>query len=210
MRSTYTDANGNYYFGNLAAGSYTVVVDTTTLPGGGAGLTNTVDPNGGTAQQVHRHAGSQRGQPVQDFGYQYTATQLGSIGDTVWFNPNGNATVGCRRVRHPGRDRGADQGQRTTTATEDDRGTRRRSSPRTVTDANGLYQFNGLPTATARHGRLPGVGQRHRQRAGQHDGELRRDRRGRRPEPGAGPEHDAGRPTRTSATCPTATRPTRA
>ncbi len=29
---TYTDANGNYTFGDLAAGSYTVAVDPATLP----------------------------------------------------------------------------------------------------------------------------------------------------------------------------------
>ena len=43
---TVTNENGQYFFGGLAAGTYTVRVDTTTLPNGGAGLTNTVDPDG--------------------------------------------------------------------------------------------------------------------------------------------------------------------
>ena len=42
-----TNENGQYFFGGLAAGTYTVRVDTTTLPNGGMGLTNTVDPDGG-------------------------------------------------------------------------------------------------------------------------------------------------------------------
>jgi len=41
--TTLTSENGSYYFGNLPAGSYVVMVDAATLP---AGVTNTVDPGG--------------------------------------------------------------------------------------------------------------------------------------------------------------------
>jgi protocatechuate 3,4-dioxygenase beta subunit len=45
LATTVTDANGNYYFGGLADATYVVKVVTATLPNGGAGLTNTVDPD---------------------------------------------------------------------------------------------------------------------------------------------------------------------
>ncbi len=50
VATTTTDENGHYYFGGLAAtATYVVKVDATTLPNGGAGLTNTIDPDSGTA-----------------------------------------------------------------------------------------------------------------------------------------------------------------
>ena len=45
IATTVTDENGRYYFGNLPAGTFVVKVDTSTLPGAGAGLTNTKDPD---------------------------------------------------------------------------------------------------------------------------------------------------------------------
>ncbi|MCP4528959.1 MAG: hypothetical protein GY833_24070, partial [Aestuariibacter sp.] len=52
--STTTDENGNYFFGNLnPAATYDVVVDTSTLPNGGVGLTNAVDPDGGGDSQAN-------------------------------------------------------------------------------------------------------------------------------------------------------------
>ena len=51
-QSTTTDANGNYLFGSLdPTDTYTVTVDTSTLPGAGSGLVNTIDPDGGTPSQ---------------------------------------------------------------------------------------------------------------------------------------------------------------
>ncbi len=43
--SDVTDASGNYLFSGLPAGNYLVQVDTSTLPGGGAGWTLTGDPD---------------------------------------------------------------------------------------------------------------------------------------------------------------------
>lgn len=45
-RTTTTDANGWYLFTGLRNGSYTVVVRTSSLPGGGVGVTNTFDKDG--------------------------------------------------------------------------------------------------------------------------------------------------------------------
>jgi hypothetical protein len=46
-RTVTTNANGTYLFSNLSGGNYKVIVDTTTLPLGGLGFNNTVDPDGG-------------------------------------------------------------------------------------------------------------------------------------------------------------------
>ena len=82
-----TDENGNYSFGGLDPNAtYVVKVDETTLPNGGAGLTNTIDPDG-TAPASESTVTLTAGNPVnldQDFGYRGE----GSIGDFVWHDLN--------------------------------------------------------------------------------------------------------------------------
>jgi len=83
-----TDENGNYFFGNLdPLATYTVRVDTTTLP---LGLTNTVDPDGGLDDESSTDL-SVSG-PIdlaQDFGYEPAGGQtVGSIGNLVWLDQN--------------------------------------------------------------------------------------------------------------------------
>ena len=91
---TYTDANGNYTFGNLGAGAYTVTVDPTTLPNNGAGLSNTIDPDGGTANQSAVTLATNSSVNLdQDFGYTGTDPLQNSIGDTVWLDANGNGVL---------------------------------------------------------------------------------------------------------------------
>ncbi|MBU4234741.1 MAG: DUF11 domain-containing protein [Proteobacteria bacterium] len=80
---TFTNKNGRYFFGGLAAGTYTVAVDTTTLT---TGLTNTVDPDGGTASTSSVTIGAGGINMVQDFGY--IATVPGTIGNLVWKDRN--------------------------------------------------------------------------------------------------------------------------
>jgi len=84
LATTFTDENGNYTFGGLGVDStYIVKVDTTTLPNGGVGLTNTVDPNGGFDDQSQVTITS--GDLIhldQDFGYE--ATTPNTISGTVW------------------------------------------------------------------------------------------------------------------------------
>ncbi len=83
-----TDGGGIYGFGNLDAGTYSVTVDTGTLP---AGLTETFDLDGGddSATSVSLAAGQNR--TDVDFGY----TGTGSIGDTVWFDTDSDGTEGA-------------------------------------------------------------------------------------------------------------------
>jgi hypothetical protein len=83
-----TDENGNYFFGGLdPAATYTVMVDTTTLP---PGLANTFDPDGGNDDMSSTDL-SVNG-PIdltQDFGYQPAGGQtVGSIGNLVWLDAN--------------------------------------------------------------------------------------------------------------------------
>ena len=137
---TYTDANGNYYFGGLAAGAHTVVVDSATLP---AGLANTFDPDGGNDNQATVTLAANEVRLDQDFGFQATTLQLSAIGDTVWVDANRDNTRNAGEPGIPGvsvaliRDTNGngvwDAGE-PIIATD-------------ITDANGNYQFGGLPTA---------------------------------------------------------------
>lgn len=76
VAKTVTNENGSYYFGNLRPGSYTVVVDTTTLP---AGLTNTVDPDTATVNQAAVTLDAGEIDLLQDFGYQGGNTVSGTL-----------------------------------------------------------------------------------------------------------------------------------
>lgn len=79
--NTITSGDGSYYIGNLNAGTYTVRVDTTTLP---TGSTQTFDLNGALdhAASVTLISAEHRGD--LDFGYRGTL----SIGDLVWEDLN--------------------------------------------------------------------------------------------------------------------------
>jgi large repetitive protein len=76
-----TSGDGNYYIGNLNPGTYTVRVDTSSLPGGAS---QTFDLNGGLDHEasVTLIAAEHRGD--LDFGYRGTL----SIGDLVWEDAN--------------------------------------------------------------------------------------------------------------------------
>ncbi|YCM42171.1 SdrD B-like domain-containing protein [Verrucomicrobiaceae bacterium 227] len=87
LATTVTDINGFYYFGDLPAGTYTVKVDTATLP---AGLVNTEDPD--TDPDTLASPGDNESEVTigvgetnldQDFGYQGEA---GRIGNLVWLD----------------------------------------------------------------------------------------------------------------------------
>jgi uncharacterized repeat protein (TIGR01451 family) len=83
--NTITSGDGTYYIGNLNPGTYTVRVDTSTLP---TGATQTHDLNGALdhAASVTLIAAEHRSD--LDFGYRGTL----SIGDLVWEDVDANGT----------------------------------------------------------------------------------------------------------------------
>ncbi|MFQ3633123.1 SdrD B-like domain-containing protein, partial [Roseiflexus sp.] len=89
-----TNANGFYFFGDLAGGTYTVRVHTTTLP---AGVNQTYDLDGALTTPHAATAPLAAGatQLDVDFGYRGTA----SIGDRIWLDRNGD---GVQDVGEPG------------------------------------------------------------------------------------------------------------
>ena len=124
-QTTVTNGSGFYSFVDLMPGTYTVSVDPTTLP---TGLGPTFDLDGTNTPnttQVALAAGQVR--VDVDFGY---VDIVGSIGDTVWRDDNGN---GVQESGEPGL-----AGVTLTLSNNDG------SLGSTVTDANGLYTFDDL------------------------------------------------------------------
>ncbi|MDX1999568.1 MAG: SdrD B-like domain-containing protein, partial [Thermoanaerobaculia bacterium] len=77
-----TSGNGNYLFTDLLAGTYTVEINSATLPGG---LVQTYDLDGtGTAHQATTTLTEGQDRTNVDFGYAKVVG--GSIGDRVWFD----------------------------------------------------------------------------------------------------------------------------
>jgi uncharacterized repeat protein (TIGR01451 family) len=134
LATTVTDENGRYGFGGLdPAGAYEVVVDDGTLPNGGVGLTNTVDPDAGLAHRSTVDLGVSG--PVdldQDFGYE--ADQPNTIAGTVWNDRDADGSLD-----EPGRLQGV------TVELRDGFGN---VVATTTTDASGDYSFQGLPNGT--------------------------------------------------------------
>ncbi|WP_420208561.1 SdrD B-like domain-containing protein [Candidatus Electronema sp. JC] len=89
---TQTDENGQYQFGNLPAGDYEVRVKTTSLPNGGSGLTNTIDPNGGDDSKsvvtLTESGGVVQPNLTQNFGY----TGSNTVSGTIWNDVNADGT----------------------------------------------------------------------------------------------------------------------
>ncbi len=129
LAATVTDENGRYAFPALPAGTYTVVVDTAALPGG---LSNTVDPDGGTVHQSTVTLTAGQINLAQDFGYQGT----NSVSGTLWRDTNADGFK--------------DTGETTvfagvTVALYDANGN---VIATTVTNASGDYSFANLPNGT--------------------------------------------------------------
>jgi hypothetical protein len=82
-----TDASGNYSFNSLAAGTYSVRVDTNSLP---AGVRPTFDTDGiATSNTISATLTSSQVLTNQNFGY----TGTGSIGNYVWYDINGDGVA---------------------------------------------------------------------------------------------------------------------
>jgi uncharacterized repeat protein (TIGR01451 family) len=125
-QTTTTDANGNYTFGNLPDGTYTVAV--TQLPPGFTPPPTVAPPGPITLSPENRNIDN------ADFGFRQPT---GSIGTTVFNDLNGNG------VQDPG-ERGIPGA---TVILRDANGTEIR---RTTTDPNGAYLFPDVPNGNYR------------------------------------------------------------
>jgi uncharacterized repeat protein (TIGR01451 family) len=138
LAATTTDPNGLYSFGGLNTNgtTYVVKVDTTTLPF--AGLSNTVDPNGGNdSQSTVTLTGAAPVDLAQDFGYRDT-TSPNTIGGTLWNDRNADGTLDGGETNYLGG---------VTVVLRDTNGN---AIATAITDANGNYSFTNLPDGTYR------------------------------------------------------------
>ncbi len=94
LATTVTNANGQYVFDSLtAAATYVVKIDTTTLPNGGAGLGNTVDPDSNTANESVVDLSASGGISLtQDFGYAMPGA-ANTISGSLWNDANADGTL---------------------------------------------------------------------------------------------------------------------
>lgn len=138
LASTTSDENGHYYFAGLSTNdaTYVVKVSTNTLPGTLGQLTNTVDPDGGTANQsTVTLTGASPVNLAQDFGYA-DLTAPNSISGTVWNDHNGSGVLDAGETnRYAG-------------VTVTLYGSNGIVVATTVTDGSGDYSFIGLPDGT--------------------------------------------------------------
>jgi len=90
-----TDENGNYLFTGLEVNAdYSIVVDTATLPNGGAGFSNSVDPDtvgDGNSTSIVTLTTTDPINLDQDFGYIGAANN--SLSGTVWPDTNGDGVL---------------------------------------------------------------------------------------------------------------------
>ncbi len=124
-----TNSSGLYTIGGLPAGTYTVRVDTTTLP---AGATQTGDPDAAIDHETVVVLASGDNHVTADFGYQGTL----SIGDFVWNDRDGDGV----------QDGGAELGISSLNVfiDTDNNGVRDPEDPYAETNASGAYLISGL------------------------------------------------------------------
>ncbi len=140
--TTTTDLNGNYTFGDLADGTYSVVVDNVNSPG--TGYTNTLDPEGTISPNNSSDPIAVSGGNIysgNDFGYNETGSS--TIGDVLFVDWDGDGT----------QDAGVDEGISGVTINlyEDSNGdgiidaSTDALIASTTTGTNGSYSFGSLP-----------------------------------------------------------------
>ncbi len=129
LSTAVTNGFGHYSFGSLPAGSFTVRIDTSTLPT--ETTTATADPDLVLDDRTTVALPAGGSVATADFGYQ----PLGSIGDTVFADDDGDGTQGGTEPGLSG----------VTVELLDGAGALIAS---TSTDSSGSYSFTGLTTGT--------------------------------------------------------------
>ncbi len=133
-----TDASGNYLVTDLPFGDYTVTVDVADLPAGLTGPTYDADGVGTADTSITTLDGATPDDLDQNFAY--SGATAGTIGDTVFFDANGDGIQDSDEVGFSGVDVtliwfGPDGLE----GTPDD------VTQATTTDGDGLYLFDNLP-----------------------------------------------------------------
>ncbi|TPW08982.1 MAG: hypothetical protein FD127_4293, partial [Acidimicrobiaceae bacterium] len=137
--ATATGVLGRYGFGNLGTGNYRVAVGTGTLPND---LTTATFDADGTADSIANLIGFSASRTDVDFGYR----GAGSLGDLVWYNPNGNSTLDAGEAGFDGvQVQLVWAGQDDTFGTADDL-----TGVTATTAGGGLYGFANLGTGSYR------------------------------------------------------------
>ncbi len=135
VASTLTDENGHYLFTDLAAGTYTVAVDTSSLPSYVSTNSSYAGSDGSPTNSnsvVVVDGGNPHGR-AEDFSYPPT-TALGGIGDTIWFDLDNSGST---------QDAGEPGIEGVIVTLTDSNG----NVMTTETNENGNYYFGGLDPA---------------------------------------------------------------
>ena len=135
VATTFTDGAGNYLFTGLPAGTYTVAVDTGTLPAY-VRVVPTYELDGGADSRATVSIGAGNPHP-RTLDFSYPPAAQGVIGDTIWFDLNNSGGDQSTQGAEPGIEGVVIQllvnGQVVQT---------------TATDENGHYAFGNLPLDT--------------------------------------------------------------
>jgi hypothetical protein len=129
IATTVTNSAGNYTFSGLVAGTYSVRIVTSSLP---AGASQTYDADGlSSAHKTTLTLSCNQHKTNIDFGYRLC---LGSIGNKVWDDKNGNGSINSGEPGLAGVTLELVSGT-TVIAT-------------TTTNSSGAYAFNNVPAGT--------------------------------------------------------------
>ena len=136
--TTVTDANGNYTFGDLPPGAFTVTVAEATIDFNKDTVADTVVLTTASNPMALSLTAGQT-DLTADFGYR----GIGSIGDRIFFDHDGNGVQNGTEVGYVG--------LTVTLSMDFDSNGTVDYTVTTITDSNGDYLFDNLPAGRIRH-----------------------------------------------------------